>query len=180
MSKEEYISISEFAKRAGVSRQAIQQRLDTSLREFVKVAQGKKVISIKGLRLFEGASLAQGFDKVCQGSKPLEESVIELLQAELEAKDRQLAAKDKQIEQLSKLLEQQQKLLDQEQQLHAATTQQLLLQEQTQQPVPAAEGQTSDVLGAPATSPETVAAAPIRTEQPKASLWERIKAARIR
>lgn len=114
--KDEYISISEFARRAGVSRQAIQQRLNTSLREFVKVAQGKKLLNIKGLEIFDGA-------RVAQGSKPIEESVIELLRQEL-------AAKDKQIEAL-------QKMLDQEQQLHAATTQRLLLLEQPKQDAPA-------------------------------------------
>ena len=102
--KEEYISISEFAKRAGVSRQAIQQRLDTSLSRFVKVAQGKKLLHINGLSLFNGASLAQGFDKE---NDKVAQGVIDLLREELEAKN-------KQIEQL-------QRLLDQQQQLHAAS-----------------------------------------------------------
>ena len=49
----EYISVSEFAKIAGVSRQAIQQRLTTSLAEFVKAdSKGIKLLNIKGLELF--------------------------------------------------------------------------------------------------------------------------------
>lgn len=101
---DEYISISEFAKRAGVSRQAIQQRLDTSLSRFIKVVQGKKLLHINGLSLFKGASLAQGFDKE---NDKVAQGVIDLLREELEAKN-------KQIEQL-------QRLLDQQQQLHAAS-----------------------------------------------------------
>ena len=51
--EETYISIKEFAELAGVSRQAIQQRLETSLAEFVKAnEQGKKTISTKALQLF--------------------------------------------------------------------------------------------------------------------------------
>ena len=107
--KDEYISISEFARRAGVSRQAIQQRLDTSLRDFVKLAQGKKLLNIKGLELFDGVNLAQGFVKenvkLAQGSNEqndtLEQGILDLLRAELEAKNQQLREKDQRIAELT-------------------------------------------------------------------------------
>ena len=35
--KKQYLTVTEFAKQAGVSRQAVQQRMETSLAEFVKV-----------------------------------------------------------------------------------------------------------------------------------------------
>ena len=103
--KDEYISVSEFARRAGVSRQAIQQRLDTSLRDFVKLAQGKKLLNIKGLELFDGVNLAQGFVKenvkLAQGSNEqndtLEQGILDLLRAELVAKNHQLEVKEQQL-----------------------------------------------------------------------------------
>ncbi len=44
---DEYISISEFAKRAGVSRPTIYSKLDNELSNFCKVVKGKKP-SVKG------------------------------------------------------------------------------------------------------------------------------------
>ena len=43
--EKEYLTVTEFAKLAGVSRQAVQQRMETSLAEFVKTnEQGKKTL----------------------------------------------------------------------------------------------------------------------------------------
>ena len=45
----EYISIAEFAEQAGVSKQAVYQRLNKSLKAYVKVVDGKKSIDIRAL-----------------------------------------------------------------------------------------------------------------------------------
>jgi len=45
----EYISITEFARRDGCSRQAVYARLKTSLKEYVKVIDGQKCIDISAL-----------------------------------------------------------------------------------------------------------------------------------
>ncbi|MBQ2141309.1 MAG: hypothetical protein IIT86_00940 [Oscillospiraceae bacterium] len=141
--KDEYISVSEFARRAGVSRQAIQQRLDTSLRDFVKLAQGKKLLNIKGLELFDGVNLAQGFVKenvkLAQGSNEqndtLEQGILDLLRAELVAKrhhlealEQQLKEKDRQIQALEEQLKVKDRQIDAAnialrgaQELHAGT-----------------------------------------------------------
>lgn len=51
-----YISIKEFAELAGVSRQAIQQRLKTSLAQYVKAnEQGIKTIDKAAFAAFWGA-----------------------------------------------------------------------------------------------------------------------------
>lgn len=132
--KDEYISISEFARRAGVSRQAIQQRLDTSLREFVKDTQGKKLLNSKGLELFKGASLAQGDDNLAQG-------VLELLRAELEAKNQQLRDKDQQLrekdQRIAELTDRLAEMGMRAQELHAGTMVQQLGpgSDQIQEPV---------------------------------------------
>lgn len=52
----EYISIADFAERAGVSRQAIYKRLDKDLKTFVDTVDGKKLIDTNALRLFETTS----------------------------------------------------------------------------------------------------------------------------
>lgn len=49
---DEYISIAEFAKRAGVSRQAIYKRLDGDLSTFIYNDNGKKTLSIRALSFF--------------------------------------------------------------------------------------------------------------------------------
>ena len=43
---QEYISIADFAERAGVSKQAVYQRLNKSLKAYVKDVDGKKSINI--------------------------------------------------------------------------------------------------------------------------------------
>ena len=45
----EYISISEFAKREGCSRQAVYARLKTSLKDYAKVIEGQKCIDVSAL-----------------------------------------------------------------------------------------------------------------------------------
>lgn len=108
--KEEYISIAEFAERAGISKQAVYQRLNKSLKKYVKVEKGKKCINIKALedlyskeveQVFQGKSkgLEQGFNKDIQGM----EQLIDVLKE-------QLKVKDQQIDELHNLLNQQQQL----------------------------------------------------------------------
>ena len=173
--KEQYISVSEFARRAGVSRQAIQQRLDTSLQGFVKETQGKKVINIKGLELFEDASLAQGFVNLAQGSKSenggvdqgvidVLQKTIDLLQGQLDIKDQQLREKDKQIELLHKII-------DQEQQLHAATTKQSLLPDQPAT-APVEVVTVAEAAPSPIRDAAPSAAAPEQDQAKKRSFWD--------
>lgn len=105
--KEEYISISEFAKRAGVSKQAVYKRLSTDLSTELKEVENQKMLKVSALSRFGVKQVDQPVDSLSQG-------IIDLLREELEAKNKQLEAKDKQIEQM-------QRLLDQQQQLHAAS-----------------------------------------------------------
>lgn len=145
--EETYISIKEFAELAGVSRQAIQQRLETSLAEFVKAnEQGKKTISTKALQLFgsqKSKANEQGTEEKCkaneQESKAKKQGTNEdilysaLLQT-VEILQGQLAAKDRQIEALYNALENAQRAATQAQQLHAGTMQRELLEAQTEPP----------------------------------------------
>lgn len=112
--KEEYISISEFAKRAGVSKQAVYKRLSTDLSTELKEVENQKMLKVSALSRFGVNQVEQPFNQVEQPVDTLSQGIIDLLREELEAKNKQIEAKDKQIEQM-------QLLLDQQQQLHAAS-----------------------------------------------------------
>ena len=113
--KEEYISVSEFAKRAGVSRQAIYNRLSSDLSIYYKVVDNKKTLNIKGLELFS-------VKQTVKVDNQLDNEIIDLLRQELQAKD-------KQIEDLTRMLEQAQELLSQQQKLQAIAEKRLEIEE---------------------------------------------------
>lgn len=123
MRNDEYLSIAEFAKRAGVTRQTVYKKLTTELTDFVNTVDNKKVINIKALELFGVAvvdknatttftDLAAYFDKQLERFDRLIDNLEddkEKLFAELEIKNEQIEALHTQI--------------DQEQKLHAMTQQ---------------------------------------------------------
>ncbi len=121
--KDEYISISEFAKKAKVSHQAIYKRLDKDLQPWLQVANGKKMLNVKALELFEKEKTATNSTKVA--TVELLQKTIDILEKELEEKDKQIGEKDHQIAQLHKLF-------DQEQQLRMVTERKFQLLEQQQ------------------------------------------------
>lgn len=118
MKKDRYISIADFAKEAGVSKQAVYSRLKTQdLNKFIKLENGKKLINTKALELFNKSSSQSSFNQVEQGLESTEREYIESLK--------------KQIEELQRDKQELYRLLDQQQQLTAqanATIKQLQLQ----------------------------------------------------
>ena len=118
MKKDRYISIADFAKEAGVSKQAVYSRLKSQdLNKFIKLENGKKLINIKALEFFNKSSSQSSFNQVEQGLESTEREYIESLK--------------KQIEELQRDKQELYRLLDQQQQLTAqanATIKQLQLQ----------------------------------------------------
>ena len=118
MKKDKYISIADFAKQAGVSKQAVYSRLKSQdLNKLVKLENGKKLINTKALELFNKSSSQSSFNQVEQGLESTEREYIESLK--------------KQIEELQRDKQELYRLLDQQQQLTAqanATIKQLQLQ----------------------------------------------------
>ena len=55
--EQEYLSVRQFAKRAGVTTQRIYQMMNKSLKSYCKVEDGKKYISAVGLKIFERAEM---------------------------------------------------------------------------------------------------------------------------
>lgn len=123
MKSEQYITVSEFSKRANVTRQYVYQQLDKKLKEFVKVVDNKKMINIKALELFNQGEDCKVVEQ--QFSQQLNNQV-DSLNKQIESLLDQLKAKDEQIKDLSTMVKQ-------EQALHLATQQKLLLLEQKQE-----------------------------------------------
>ncbi|MGV8906396.1 MAG: hypothetical protein ACOH15_07345 [Acetobacterium sp.] len=92
--EENYLSIKEFAGLAGVSPQAVYQRIDKDLKEYVQVIDGKKAIDIKALDLFSVQSVEQ----------PVDNELTSILRETLKVLSGQLTEKDKQIAELNERL----------------------------------------------------------------------------
>lgn len=108
---DDYISISEFAKKAGVSRQAVYLRLDKDLQSFVKLDNGKKLIQINALGLFNvkrdklpNTDFTNFTDTNLteltrdQKAPEIPENMLNVLLSQLDIKDKQLEEKDKQLD----------------------------------------------------------------------------------
>lgn len=97
-----YITVSEFATKAGISKQRVYQLLNKSLKEFVQEVDGKKVIDIKGLELFENN---ENHSRVEQAFKQdLNKSLIDTLQTTIAVLQKQLEEKDRQIAELTEIV----------------------------------------------------------------------------
>ncbi len=99
----EFLTISEFATKAGVSRQAVYKQLTTKLTNYVKVDNGKKLINKEALELFVNSVDTPG-DNIRAQNDNLLSSVIETLQQQLKAKDEQIEALQEQNKRLAELM----------------------------------------------------------------------------
>ena len=109
MKKDRYISIADFAKQAGVSKQAVYSRLKSQdLNKFIKLENGKKLINTKALELFNKSSSQSSFNHFNQVEQDLESTEREYIEA-----------LKKQIEELQRDKQELYRLLDQQQQLTA-------------------------------------------------------------
>lgn len=99
---DEYMSVAEFADRAGCSKQAVYQQLNKKLKPYVKVIDGKKTINSKALREVYGKEIQPESQSVVKEvDQELNKELIDLLKTQIEEKDRQ-------IEDLHRLLEREQ------------------------------------------------------------------------
>lgn len=93
--KREYITIAEFAEKAGVSKQAIYQRLNKGLKEYFKVIDGVKMLNISALEELYGKELEQDIEQEIeqesQANSQENQDVIKALLEQLRAKDQQIA-----------------------------------------------------------------------------------------
>ena len=117
MNKELY-TVAEFAKIAGVSKQAVYSRLDKGLKQFVQKVDGQKMLKKEALQLYDKQKVEQ--------SNSSNLSTLDLLSKTIESLQRQLEEKDKRIERLTEALVIEQQHASQAQALHAGTIHQAL------------------------------------------------------
>ena len=113
--EKKFLSVSEFAKQIGMSRQGVYKKIknDNRLSTCVKEVDNQIFIDIE---TFRKISVNQTDNQVDMDCKPIDNQVdrknelIEILKKELEEKNRQLEEKDNQIRMFQKLLDQEQQL----------------------------------------------------------------------
>lgn len=101
MKDNEILTIKEFATAAGVSSQAVYQRLTKSLQPYVVEINGKKHLKREALALFESAEQKAENKEVEQDSINLDKELIKTLQATITILQGQLETKDGQIAELN-------------------------------------------------------------------------------
>ena len=112
MSEKEYYTVQEVALIAGMTKQAIYKRLNTSLQPFTKIVDGKKHLHKDVFqKLGVNQSTSKASEKVNINDNVAEtiaslNRMIDLLGDQLAAKDKQLAEKDKQLDQVNATLNQ--------------------------------------------------------------------------
>lgn len=108
MEQKEFLTIKEFAEVVGVSSQSVYKRLNSTLKPYLSIKNGKKYLNIKALELYSDTDDKDNFLNENNQLATNNNQLIQLLKDELEAKN-------KQIEKLQSLLEQSQVNLSQAQ-----------------------------------------------------------------
>lgn len=153
--KEEYISISEFAKRAGVSTQSIYKRIgkkDNPIRKFLKVDNDVATISVVALEEVYGIKNTEEVDGVVNEVVQLPageekttankndtintyQKMIDILEKQVSSLQEESKRKDILITNLTDTIKQNQVLIDQQQRLSLADKQKILqLEEANESP----------------------------------------------
>ena len=94
MEKDEYISIAEFARRAGITPQAVYKQLnnqvDNQLSTYTKIHNGKKRIHIKALELFLSTGVNQVVNQFNNQVDNQINQVVDFLKDQIKRKDIQI------------------------------------------------------------------------------------------
>ena len=143
--KQEYISISEFAERAGVSKAYIYKAIKDRLQPYLKEVDNQKRLNIKGLELFDSTKVSTISTNDSTDKDTLKE-LIEILQeqqetlkAELDIKNEQIKSLNKTIENDQELIKREQEIVSQQQKLQAIAEQKRLQIEAHPQEIPKQE-----------------------------------------
>lgn len=133
MEEKEYLTVKEFAKEVNISVQAVYQRLNKDLKEFLKEIDGKKKIDPIAIEILNFKEDVKQIDQDLNNSltSALNDS-LRLLEKQLEEKDNQIKEKDKQISNLDKRLEESQKLNANQQELLRREQEKILLLENSE------------------------------------------------
>lgn len=104
----EYYTISEYAELKGVSKQAIYKRLSTSLKDYVALVDGRKVLRAEALQPIHQQKPIQSFNDFQRNNADTSrDDMIEFLKAQIEAKDRQIEKLQERAEEKDKYIREQ-------------------------------------------------------------------------
>lgn len=103
MNEDQYLSVKDFARAAGVSVQAVYKRLLNGLEPFVKEVEGRKVIDKRALKEVYGKDQEELEEKV-------DNDLINVLLNQINLLTNELNQKNSEINELHRLLENEQKL----------------------------------------------------------------------
>ncbi|MFI3228091.1 MAG: hypothetical protein R3Y09_11915 [Clostridia bacterium] len=103
-SKVDYITVSEFARKVGISRQAIYNRLEKDLFDYLVIIEGKKHINIDAITMF--TTEVDKCKNECKEDDNLLQNTVKLLTDTIDVLKEQLNTKDKQINELNERLQQ--------------------------------------------------------------------------
>lgn len=118
MKKDEYISIAEFAERAGVSKAYIYKAIKDRLQPYYKEVDSQKRLNIKALEFFNSTNVSTISTNNSTDKDTLKE-LIAILQEQQAALRSELDIKNEQIRALNSSNSQQLQLIDQQQKLQA-------------------------------------------------------------
>ena len=133
---EEYLSVKEFAEKVKKTEQSVYKRIkkaDDSIQQFVKLRNGKKVVSAAAVCLYNKD--VNSFEEIETEEEKLQfdTDIIKLLKEQIEEQRKEIEFKNKQLEDLTEQLKASseretnyQTLLNQQQQLTAADKQKIL------------------------------------------------------
>lgn len=124
-----YLTVAEFAERAGISKQRVYQLLNKRLKQFVQVVDGKKMLDIKALEEFSVKGDCSNIQEDCSRVKQEENTALDLLKTTIDMLQKQLEEKDKTIHELTEALKTEQIQTSQAQALHGGSMQQMLLED---------------------------------------------------
>lgn len=103
MNEDQYLSVKEFARAAGVSVQAVYKRLSKDLKPFVNEVDGRKAIDKRALKEVYGKDQEDQEEKV-------DNDLINVLMDQINLLTSELNQKNSEINELHRLLENEQKL----------------------------------------------------------------------
>lgn len=151
MEEKDFLTVKEFAERAGISTQRVYQLLAKDLQSYCKVIGNTKYINISALERFTAKPICKDLQEDLPSdlqafTKALQDQ-IDTLQKHNDLLTQQLEVKDKQINTLTESLQATTAALTSAQALHAGTIQgQLTMQSERSDDVPQAEETKRGIL----------------------------------
>lgn len=100
--KKDFYTVAEYADICHISKQAVYQKLNTTLKDFVKVENGKKLISAKALPDDFKKQLVEPLVKDVKQDK--QSDFTAFLMAQIEEKDKQIEALQKEVSETNKTI----------------------------------------------------------------------------